>query len=386
MPGIYIHIPFCRQACYYCDFHFSTSFKTKNNFLEALKAEIYLQKNYLGDSKINTIYFGGGTPSVLSAEEINDIYAELSKYFIISDEAEVTLEANPDDLTKQKLSELSLTPINRLSIGIQSFSDKDLLFLNRVHNAKQAIASVKNAQQSGFNNITVDLIYGIQTLSNDQWKKNIEQVLALEVPHVSCYSLTVEPKTVLDTFIKKRKIPAISQEKSSEHFEILINEMFQNKFLHYEISNFCKEGFYSKHNSNYWKGEKYLGLGPSAHSYDGHSRQWNVGNNSLYIKSIKEKKVPFEIETLSTTQKFNEFILTALRTMWGVDLLYVKEKFTNEFYLHLITEAKFYLNNEMLFQKGNKLFLTDKGKLFADKIASDLFVLEEEMKTMPART
>lgn len=375
MPGIYIHIPFCRQACHYCDFHFSTSLKTKFFFLSALKKEISLQQDYLSDKNINTIYFGGGTPSILTCGEIDEIVLELSKYFSITREAEITLEANPDDLSIQQLKSLSLTPVNRLSIGIQSFSNEDLIFLNRIHSSETAIRSVKDAQQAGFENITIDLIYGIHTLSNEQWKSNISQALSLKVPHISCYSLTVEPKTALASFIRKKKISTISQEKSAEQFGILMKEMSVNNFIHYEISNFCREGFYSKHNSSYWRGEHYLGLGPSAHSFNGHSRQWNVSNNATYIKSIEENKLFFESEGLSENQRYNEVVLTALRTIWGIDTNDLKNRFGNAVYAHFLKESRQYLDKGMLFTEKSKVFLTDDGKFFADKIASDLFLV-----------
>lgn len=375
MPGIYIHIPFCRQACYYCDFHFSTSFKNKSDFIQCFKKEIYLQRNYLANTKIDTVYFGGGTPSVLSAEEIKLIFADLEKYFVIDERAEITLEANPDDLQPQKLQELASTRINRLSIGIQSFSDADLKFLNRSHDSSRAVSCVRDAQAAGFTNLTVDLIYGIQTLTDKQWIKNLDTVFHLNVPHVSCYSLTVEPKTALAIFIQRGKITGIDQEKSARHFEILMNKMRKQKFVHYEISNFCKEGFISKHNSSYWKGEYYLGLGPSAHSYNGKTRQWNVSSNSKYITSIQEGNILFKDEKLSDIQIYNEYILTHLRTMWGVDTNAVKQSFADRFYIHLMKEVKPYVNNRMVLMDEKKIILSDSGKLFADKIASDLFIV-----------
>ena len=375
MAGIYIHIPFCRQACYYCDFHFSVSLKNKREFLNALKKEISIQKEYLDAKNISTVYLGGGTPSILSKEELLDVFSELSGCFLIDKNAEITLEANPDDLTKQKLKELSETPVNRLSIGIQSFSDEDLKFLNRIHNSKDAIASVKNAQNLGFKNITVDLIYGIHTLSNAQWKKNLKHAFALGVQHLSCYSLTVEPRTPLASFIKKKKVENISSEKSAEQFEILMEEAEKNNFIQYEISNFGLHGFFSKHNSNYWKGEHYLGLGPSAHSYNGSSRQWNVRSNAVYIQSLTANKVPFEKEKLNDTQKFNEYIMTSLRTIWGVDLDYVKKVFGSKRREQLLSEIKKYISSRDVIENGKVIQLSKRGKLFADKIASDLFMV-----------
>lgn len=375
MAGIYIHIPFCRQACHYCDFHFSTSLKNKDELLRAIRKEIRLQKDYLQTKTLNTIYFGGGTPSMLTREEISGLLEEISKYYLIEQNAEITLEANPDDLTIGKLEELVQTRINRLSIGIQSFRDEDLRFLNRVHSAKEALGSVRNARKTGFKNITVDLIYGIQTLSNEDWKRNVTQVLELEVPHISCYSLTVEPKTAFAGFIEKGKIENIDSRKSAEQFEILMKELAKNGFIHYEISNFCKEGFYSRHNSNYWKGEKYLGLGPSAHSYDGTSRQWNVKSNSAYISSLEKDAVSFEKEELTEAQKYNEYVLISLRTIWGTDMDFVRKAFPAAAFDHLEKEMQPFLDNGLLSRDKDKVFLTDKGKLYADRIASDLFLV-----------
>lgn len=375
MAGIYIHIPFCRQACYYCDFHFSTSLKNKIGFLDALRKEILLQKDYLGTKNINTVYFGGGTPSILSPEEILCLCDELSKYFFIDPKAEITLEANPDDLKEEKLNQLRQTPVNRLSIGIQSFSDVDLKFLNRIHNSEEAIECVRKAKDAGFENISIDLIYGIHTLTNKQWKKNLDLAFALDVQHVSCYSLTVEPKTALHSYIRKGRIKNISSKKSTEQFKILMKEMSKNYFIHYEISNFCKEGFHSKHNSNYWKGVNYLGLGPSAHSFDGNSRQWNVKSNSVYINYLNKNLLPIEREVLTEIQKYNEYILTSLRTIWGMDFNFVKNKFSQKLFSHMEKECDILIQKKMLSQKDEKIFLTHKGKLFADKITSDLFAV-----------
>ncbi|HEY4799794.1 MAG TPA: radical SAM family heme chaperone HemW [Bacteroidia bacterium] len=375
MAGIYLHIPFCKQACHYCDFHFSTSLKNKKEFLKALQKEVFLRKDYLRTKEISTVYFGGGTPSVLSKEEILEVFSALSNYFSIDPDAEITLEANPEDLSKQKLKDLSETPVNRLSIGIQSFSDEDLKFLNRVHTAREASGSVKEAQDTGFKNITIDLIYGIQTLTHDQWKKNMEQAFALNVPHISCYSLTVEDGTALANYIKKGTMPVVSSEKSADQFEMLMNEMKRNGFIQYEISNFCKEGFESKHNNSYWQGETYLGLGPSAHSFDGVSRQWNISSNAAYLSAVKKGELPAEAEVLTETQKFNEYVLTALRTNKGMDLNFVREKFPSAYYSLLQDGLIDFIKQKLVLQKKNKIILSDKGKLFADKIASDLFLV-----------
>lgn len=414
MPGIYIHIPFCKQACHYCDFHFSTSLKNKEAFLSALKKEISFQKDYFSlinqqekkpsdyPSRLSTVYFGGGTPSLLSQKEILEIFEELNRYFSIDEKAEVTLEANPDDLTREKIAEIKSTPVNRLSIGIQSFSDTDLNLLNRAHNPAQAVESVKSAQDAGFENITIDLIYGIPTLSNEQWKKNLEIAFSLNVPHISAYSLTVEPKTALASFIKKGKIENIDDDRALQQFEMLISEMEKNNFIHYEISNFCKRisvppekeeipgalnspakkvlpyekdlGWASKHNSSYWRDQHYLGLGPSAHSYNGSSRQWNAANNTLYIKSLEKNELNFEREILTGKDKYNEYILTSLRTIWGCDLDLVKTGFGEKIAGHLLKNAQPYILQNRLNKNDTVLTLTQSGKFIADKIARDLFL------------
>jgi oxygen-independent coproporphyrinogen III oxidase len=373
MAGVYIHIPFCRQACHYCDFHFSTSLKSKSNLLKALKKELVLRKQYLQSNRIHTVYFGGGSPSLLSQSEIMELFDELSKHFVIEPGAEITLEANPDDLSQKKLRALSQTPINRLSIGIQSFRDADLRFLNRIHTAKHAVESVENARAAGFENISLDLIYGIQTLSNSDWIGNIEKAISLQATHISCYALTVEPKTALHSFIQKRKTPDVDPQKVADQFDAVMNKLAKNDFSQYEISNFCKKGFQSKHNSNYWKGEKYLGIGPSAHSYDGTSRQWNVKNNPAYVRSLEKNIIPYDKEELSEVQLYNEYILTSLRTAWGVSLAVLKKSFREKFYLHFKKEAESFIIQKMLVQNKDTVLLTHKGKFFADRIAGNIF-------------
>ncbi len=374
MSGIYIHIPFCKQACSYCDFHFSTSLKSKDAFLSSLIREIELQKNYLGeDAKVETVYFGGGTPSLLSAKELDKIFKTLYDNFSIAKNAEITLEANPDDLSKLKLQELKSSPVNRLSIGIQSFFEADLNLMNRAHTAQLAENCIKESQQAGFENITADLIYGTPGLSDENWRKNLAKVFSYDIPHLSSYSLTVEEKTPLESHIKKGKVKPVDEEQSAEQFLILMDEAAKNGYEHYEISNFCKPGFHSRHNSNYWKGIKYLGLGPSAHSFDGNARQWNVSNNFRYIQSIAENKIPSEKETLTLEQKFNEYMMTGLRTSTGISLEKVKTEFGENHLNTLLTEAKIYLNSDKIIQKENHLILTNQGKLIADRISSDFF-------------
>lgn len=374
MSGIYLHIPFCKQACSYCDFHFSTSLKSKEAFLSSLISEIELQKNYLGeDSLIETIYFGGGTPSLLSSKDLDKIFTTLYNNFNIDRNAEITLEANPDDLSKTKLQELKSSPVNRLSIGIQSFFDEDLKLMNRAHNSAHAELCIKESLDAGFENITIDLIYGTPGLSNENWKKNLAKVFNFGIPHLSSYSLTVEQKTPLESHIKKGKVKPVDEEQSAEQFLILMEETAKNGYEHYEISNFCKPGSHSRHNSNYWKGINYLGLGPSAHSFDGNSRQWNVLNNFRYIQSISENKIPCEKEILTTEQKFNEYMMIGLRTATGIDLEKVRIVFGEIFLNSLLNSAKFYFNSGKIALQENHLVLTTEGKLIADRISSDFF-------------
>lgn len=376
MAGIYIHIPFCKQACHYCDFHFSTSLDNKFAFLEALKKEMFLQKDYLEGEKISTVYIGGGTPSLLSQPELLAIFNSLNELFDISPDAEITLEANPDDLTEEKIKQLKGTPINRLSIGIQSFYDADLRMMNRAHNATEALEAVRMAQENGFENISIDLIYGTPTLTDHQWRNNLQIAFAMNVKHISAYCLTVEPRTALAHQVKTGKVKNVDEQHSSEQFEIMLEAMHRNDFIQYEISNFCKEGAYSKHNSSYWLKEKYLGLGPSAHSYDGISRQWNVSNNAIYIKLLGTKgSVWYEKEELTDGQRYNEYVMTSLRTIWGTDLTYIANCFGKDVVEYCLTHAEKYILSGDLSNEENKLFLTDKGKLIADRIASDLFVI-----------
>lgn len=372
MAGIYIHIPFCKQACYYCDFHFSTSLKYRNELVHALIAEIALQQNYLNRENIDTIYLGGGTPSLLTAAEITAITDAIAKYQTVSSNAEITLEANPDDLDQQKVKDLKQTAINRFSIGIQSFFDDDLGWMNRAHSAREAESSVKRAQDAGFENITVDLIYGYPLLTTAKWKQNIEKVFSLEVPHVSAYSMTVEPNTALATFIRKKKSPPLNEEQSAEQFLTLMDAMNAQGFEHYEISNFALPGHYSKHNSNYWKGVKYLGTGPSAHSYNGETRQWNLANNTGYLKEITLGNIPAQVEVLSETDRLNEYVMTSLRTMWGLDPD-VLNRIAPGASTDLLKAAEVFFEKGWLEDKNGKLTLTREGKLYADHIASELF-------------
>ncbi len=374
MAGVYIHIPFCRKACHYCNFHFSTSIQLQDSFVTALLQEIDLQQNYLLEP-VSTIYFGGGTPSILPSANIKNIIFRLQKNFIIENNAEITLEANPDDITEGKLAEWKQTAINRLSIGIQSFVQEDLRWMNRAHTAQQAFDSITLAQKAGFNNLTIDLIYGTPTLSDEAWEKNVKTAIALQIPHLSCYALTVEPKTALAKMIQQKAVGDVDTEKQARHFELLMQWMKEAGYEHYEISNFAKPGYRSRHNSSYWQGKPYVGLGPSAHSFNGTSRQWNVANNALYIQSLSKGLVPFEAEVLTTEQQLNEYIMTSLRTMEGISLQNVKHSFGKDKYEYLINTALPHLNHQHLTIENDFLKTTTAGKLLADGIAADLFVL-----------
>jgi oxygen-independent coproporphyrinogen-3 oxidase len=385
LSGIYIHIPFCKQACHYCNFHFSTSLRYKNELIAALLKEIEIYTSFpcslskagqTGEGteipftdRIETIYFGGGTPSLCSKEEIQSIIKKINTGFTVSPSAEVTLEANPDDITDEKLNHWKDAGINRLSIGIQSFFEEDLQWMNRAHNAKQAIDSLKLALNY-FQNITMDLIYGTPELTNEKWKQNVEKAISLGIPHLSCYALTVEPKTPLDKLIRQHKSPDINPDKQSEQFLLLMQWMEEAGYEHYEISNFAKPGFRSQHNSSYWKGKKYIGFGPSAHSFDGDARWWNISNNNTYIEAINKGSIPYEKEELTATQKINEYIMISLRTSEGLDLSKLDETMRNE----LLALSRKYIDNGFVKKENNFLRLTKEGKLLADGIASDLFV------------
>ncbi|SHM81700.1 radical SAM family heme chaperone HemW [Polaribacter sp. KT 15] len=374
MAGIYIHIPFCKQACFYCDFHFSTSLKKKEEMLHCLKKEIALRKEELKGEKVETIYFGGGTPSVLNTSEINNLIATVYHHFDVVENPEVTLEANPDDLSEEKIIELSKTVINRLSIGVQSFFEKDLKLMNRAHNASEAKKCLEIAKQY-FDNISVDLIYGIPDCSNKEWEENIKTALDFGIPHISSYALTVEPKTALESLISKGKIKNVDDVKAEEQFQILTKTLKKEGFIHYELSNFGKENYFSKNNSSYWLGKSYLGIGPSAHSFNGIQRSWNVRNNTHFIKTILEDKLPIERETLSKTDRYNEYVMTGLRTVWGVSLEKIKNDFGEDFLNYLEKLSNRFIIEDLLYIENKTLKTTQKGKFLADGIASDLFKL-----------
>lgn len=368
LAGIYIHIPFCKQACSYCNFHFTTSLRRKNDLAAALLSEIELRKDYLAGEQIETVYLGGGTPSLLENGELTLLIEKITETFSVVKDAELTIEANPDDINDDRLKKWMEAGINRLSIGIQSFFDEDLAWMKRVHNSEQANKSLQSAIKY-FENITIDLIYGTPLLSNDKWKANIEKAFAYNIPHLSCYALTIEPKTPLYKSIIQKKTDDVNPDKQSEQFLLLMQWMEEAGFEHYEISNFARQGFRSRHNSSYWKGEKYLGIGPSAHSFDGTSRQWNVANNNHYIDSIHKGTVPFEKEILTSVQKLNEYIMTSLRTMEGLDLATLDSETGNQ----LQKNSQKFVERKLMIEEKNYLKLTSEGKLLADGIAADLF-------------
>lgn len=377
MSGIYIHIPFCKKACHYCDFHFSTSLKKKDEMVLALAKEIALRKSEFKDEVVETIYFGGGTPSILEIADIRLLIDTLYQNYKVIENPEITVEANPDDLTETRIIELSQNKINRLSIGIQSFFEDDLKLMNRAHNSEEAKKCLEIATKY-FDNISIDLIYGLPNMSNEKWLQNIETALSFNVPHISSYALTVEPKTALHSFIQKGIISPPEDEVAQEHFYLLVDKLEENGFIHYELSNFGKTTYFSKNNSSYWLGKKYIGIGPSAHSYNGISRSWNISNNSLYLKSIAENILPSETETLTKTDRYNEYVMTGLRTIWGISLDRIEREFGKTYLDYLNKQSYNYIEDHLLFVDDNILRTTKIGKFLSDGIASDLFLLNLE--------
>lgn len=370
MAGIYIHIPFCRQACHYCNFHFSTSLKLKNELISALLKEIELFRTSLPEAEnIATIYIGGGTPSLCTPGELQSILQKIKDHFTVDSNAEITLEANPDDIHTGNLAAWQQAGINRLSLGIQSFFDEDLQWMNRAHNARQAKEAIHLAL-SHFTNITIDLIYGTPGLSTARWEENINRALATGIPHFSCYALTVEPKTALHTMIARHQRQDVDPDLQSEQFLLLMDKLEAAGYEQYEISNFAKPGYRSRHNASYWQGKNYYGFGPSAHSFDGQSRWWNIASNALYIKSIASGIIPFEKEMLTPVQQLNELIMISLRTNEGIDLakMSVTERFP------VLKAAAKYVQSGKMRREADRLILTREGKLLADGIAADLFL------------
>ena len=375
--GIYIHIPFCKQACHYCDFHFSTSLKKKDEMILALAKEIEMRKSEFQNEIVETIYFGGGTPSILPISDLKFLIDEVYRNYKVAENPEITVEANPDDLSEERIIELSKNKVNRLAIGIQSFFEDDLKLMNRAHNSEEAQKCLEIATQY-FDNISLDLIYGIPGSSNEKWKQNIEKALSFGIPHISSYALTVEPKTALDKFIKKGIIKQPDDEVAQEQFHILVATLKENGFIHYELSNFSKPDYFSKNNSSYWLGKKYIGIGPSAHSYDGKNRGWNISNNGLYIKSIQANEIPIETENLTETDRYNEYIMTGLRTIWGVSLARIEQEFGEKFLTYLNNQSVKFIADDLLSLSDGILTTTKKGKFLTDGIASDLFLLNLE--------
>ena len=352
MSGIYLHIPFCKQACHYCDFHFSTSTRKKSRLVDMLCWEMILRKSEIPAS-IETIYFGGGTPSLLSSEELQQIFETLFSNFQVAEDAEITLEANPDDLSEEKIAQLAASPVNRLSIGVQSFFEDDLKLMNRAHNETEALESLQAAKKH-FENISIDLIYGIPGLTDEKWKENLKIALELEIPHISSYALTIEADTALEKFIEKGKLQPVEDEQYRRQFDILVQTLTQAGFEHYEFSNYGKTGFHSRNNMAYWLGKPYLGVGPSAHSFDGKQRKWNISNNSLYINSLEMEKIPQETEELSINDRYNEYVMTRLRTKFGVNVLELEQDFGKKYRDYFERNAENFLQQEMYPLKTNK--------------------------------
>lgn len=376
--SLYLHIPFCKQACHYCNFHFSTSLRSKPAMVSAILRELELQRDYLEGAPLRSIYFGGGTPSLLSLADLQLIFDKIYRLHAVAEGAEITLEANPDDLSRDKLRDLRAhTPVNRLSIGIQSFQEEDLRWMNRAHTAVEAENCLLDAAAAGFQELTIDLIYGAPTTTDAMWAENIRRTVEAGVPHFSAYCLTVEEGTALAHFVRQGKMAAVEEERAARQFEYLQEASGLQGYEQYEISNFALPGRYARHNSHYWSGDPYLGVGPSAHSFDGQSRQWNVANNARYLRALEAGEVPFEREVLSAAQRYNEYVMTSLRTMWGCERAKLA-RFGAAFLTHFEQGAQVFLQNGALEAVGTHFRLTPSGKLLADRIASDLFWLEVE--------
>jgi oxygen-independent coproporphyrinogen-3 oxidase len=374
VAGIYIHIPYCKQVCYYCDFHFTASLKDKGRMIKAILNEITMQKDYFGGAPANTIYFGGGTPSVLSPDEVQSLLEAVKKYYPVTDSPEVTFEANPDDLTTEYLGHLKKIGVNRLSIGIQSFYNNHLQWLNRRHDAGQSYQCIESAQKAGFENINIDLIYGIPGMTASEWEHQLNEVFALHIQHLSAYLLGIEPKTVLDYHLRKNRFQPVDEDTCFEQYRLLLDNARKHGFIPYEISNFAPEDWFSKHNTGYWNGDAYLGLGPSAHSYNRTTRQWNIAFNKQYIEEIEQGRVPCTIETIDNTTAYNDYVLTNIRTIWGLKPDYVKQAFGEQYQTHMIQALEKYTDTgTVVFTKG-KYILSDFGRFIVNKVAEDLFV------------
>ena len=371
---LYLHIPFCKQACHYCDFHFSTNTSNKAKVVESIAKEITLRKDYIPTKTLETIYFGGGTPSMLDARELDLVFETIYKNFSVEENAEITLEANPDDLSAAKIRDFKSAGINRLSIGIQSFYDPHLKFLNRVHSGSDAEYAVRSAQDAGIDNISIDLIYAIHSQDHGVLLNDIEKTFGLNIPHISAYCLTIEPRTTFGNWLKNSRLKPIDEEFAASQFDILIREHAGKGYEQYDISNFARENKYSRHNSSYWKQRPYLGVGPGAHSYNGVSREFNIPNNAKYVEAIQTGTIPAEVETLSVADQTNEYLLTGLRTKWGVSKAFLENVSQGQFYREQQEQLGRMKEMGWIREEGDYLFLTHSGKLFADRIASDLFI------------
>ena len=376
MSGIYVHIPFCRKRCHYCDFFKSTDLSQKARLLAGLKKELESRANEMATDEINTIYFGGGTPSVLLIDELKDLLDTILQHYKVAINAEITMEANPDDLTQAVLSELKQIGFNRLSIGIQSFSESDLILMNRRHSVSQAVQSVKWAKEAGFSNISIDLIYGLPNQTIEEWERNVRTAIELDVQHISAYNLTYHEGTVFYEQLKKGILKELPDELSLQQFESLIRILKEAGFEHYEISNFCQPGFYSKHNSSYWKSRKYIGIGPSAHSYNIQTRRWNVSSISRYLDGIENNKSYFEAELLTEQDRYNEIIITGLRTIWGVSEALIRNEFSSNYFIHFLKLKEKYLLSGHLKRLPGTVCLSQEGMFISDKIMADFMVVE----------
>ena len=373
MLGIYIHIPFCKKSCHYCNFHFSTSLKNKEDLIKAINKEIY-QKAILNNDKVSTIYFGGGTPSILDVEEINLIIENIYKNFNVGKNIEITIEANPDDLSKHKLNDLSKTKINRISIGVQSFIDKELKIMNRVHDSKKAIKSIEMAKKY-FNNISVDLLYGVPDSSIKSWNYNIDTISSFNINHISAYALTVEPKTALESFINKSILSMPDEELVYSQYKLINEKLSSKNFINYEVCSFAQKDFFSKNNSAYWLRKKYIGIGPSAHSFDGESRSWNISNNKKYIDQIRDGDNYYKKENLTKVDQYNEYIMTGLRTIWGVSVKHIESNFDVRFKNYFLKKIKSHIAKKNVYKEDDLYLTTQSGRFLADGIASDLFLV-----------
>lgn len=375
MAGVYIHIPFCKKKCHYCDFYKTLDTGMAEKFLKALGTEIILQKGYLEQNNVETIYFGGGTPTVLTAIQMEAILENLYDTFDVSEDAEITIEANPDDIDKRYVKDLKKAGINRISLGIQSWNDRVLKQLNRRHTAEEAEKALHAILAAGIENISADLIYGIPGMTAKQWTADLQRTMSYNIKHLSAYHLTIEPGTVFGKMKEAGELKEIEEEESENQFNILTRICTKNGFIQYEISNFCKDGYYSVHNTNYWKQQPYLGLGPSAHSYRGETRQWNVSDLSEYLKSLDKNEIPFTREMLTARDLYNEYVMTSLRTMWGINLDFVEENINKESRDYLNNLATRFVKYGMITRNGNQLLLTDQGKMISDNIISELMMV-----------